>query len=317
MPNGISRSAHGGEPAPDTGVAPYANDLNQAGHRARVLRVWQTTPLRRSGKKAQFMQFGGNGLRPVIWLHSLEYPMAPPWGLCVDAAAEGFGIIALRRCGFGESSPVASVDEEVAVLAEFLEEAAIQDAVLVVEGTARRTGLKLAQTCPQVAFTFLARPAYSGADPDGLEPWAVNLVLQTLQTRSGASLSLAAMIQFGRRAGHQTLYETLFNLPCDREFIKIHERDLADAWGAFSRIDADTFRRDLSILLDDPELTAGALKGFPGMALIGADAKPNWRAAFERRSAELGIPAVTLPNGAFFALHQNSTALLDLLHKVP
>lgn len=316
MPNEKSRSVNGREPAPDTGVAPYANDLNHAGHRARVLRVWQTSPLRRSGKKVQFMQFGGNDLRPVIWLHSLEYPTAPPWGLCVDAAAEGFGILAVRRCGFGESCPVANVDEEVAVLAEFLEDAGIERAVLVVEGTARPAGLKLAQTCPRISFTFLVRPAYSDAEPGGLDPWVINLVLQTLQTQAGASLSLAALHQIGRRGGYAAVYESLFKLPCDREFIQTHTRDLNEAWACFSRINTETFRRNLSVLINDPALSPGALEGFAGMALIGAETVPVWREAFEAKSAALGIATATLPRGSFFTLHQSSTAFLELLKSV-
>ncbi len=296
---------------------PCANDLNQSGHRGRVLRVWQTAALRRSGKRVQFMQFGADNLRPVIWLHSLEYPAAPPWGLCVDAAAEGFGIVAVRRGGFGESSAVDSIDEEAAVLCEFLDQADLEDVILVAEGTARQAGLKLARSSPRVSFTFLARPAYSESYAGDLDPWTVNLVIQALQTQAGASLSLAALTLIGRRAGHTALYEMLFTHADDRAFIQTHPRDLLEAWESFSRVNAETFRRNLSILINDPTLGPGALADFPGMALIGAETLPAWREAFEAKSASLGIPTACLPRGAFFTLHQSAGAFIDLFKEVP
>lgn len=303
--------------APVKALPPCANDLNNAGHRSRVLRVWQTAALRRSGKWVQFMQFGADNLRPVVCLHSLEYPAAPPWGLCVDAAAEGFGIVAVRRGGFGESSEVHSIDEEAAVLSEFLEQADLNDVILVVEGTARQAGLKLARSSPRVSFTFLVRPAYSDANAGDLDPWTVNLVIQALQTQAGANLSLGALNLIGRRVGHRALYEMLFKHADDLAFIKAHARDLEDAWQSFSRINADTFRRNLSILINDPTLGPGALADLPGMALIGAETLPAWREAFEDKSASLGISTACLPRGAFFTLHQSASAFINLLKKVP
>lgn len=310
MPKGTGKRP---QAAAERAHRPYANGLDQVGHRGRVLRVWQTTALRRSGKKIQFMQFGGSHLRPVIWLHSLEYPMAPPWGLCVDAAAEGYSIIAVRRSGFGESSPVESVEEEADVLAEFLEEGSIENAVLVVEGTARPAGLKLARSSPRIGFTFLARPAYSGADAGDLDAWTVNIILQSLQTRAGASLSLAALTQLARRTGHAALYAQVFKAPSDAEFIQTHRRDLGEAWDCLRRISPETFRRNLGALTPDPALSRGALADFAGMALIGEETLPAWRKAFEARSAELGIAAAALPRGSFFVLHQSSAAFLQLL----
>jgi len=292
---------------------PYANGLDQVGQRGRVLRIWQTAALRRSGKKIQFMQFGGSHLRPVVWLHSLEYPMAPPWGLCVDAAAEGYSIIAVRRSGFGESSPAESIEEEAEVLAEFLEEGSIENAVLVVEGTARPAGLKLARSSPRIGFTFLVRPAYSGADAGDLDAWTVNIILQSLQTRAGASLSLAALTQVVRRTGHTALYAKVFKAPSDAEFIQTHRRDLGEAWDCLRRISPETFRRNLGALIPDPALSRSALADFAGLALIGEETLPAWRKAFEARSAELGIATTALPKGSFFVLHQSSAAFLQLL----
>ena len=140
-------------------IDPYANQLDKVGSRKRILRVWQTAYSGGLGKHVQFMQFGQPGLHPLIWLHSVDYPMAPPWGLCVDAADKGFSIVSVRRPGFGETSPVSTMAEEVRLLSDFLEEAEFENAVLIAEGTACRAGLRLAQSSRRIAFTLLARPA--------------------------------------------------------------------------------------------------------------------------------------------------------------
>jgi hypothetical protein len=66
--------------------------------------------------------------------------MAPPWGLCVDAAENGFSIVSVRRPGFGETSPVSAIAEEVRLLSDFLEEAPFENAVMIVDGAARPWG---------------------------------------------------------------------------------------------------------------------------------------------------------------------------------
>jgi hypothetical protein len=54
---------------------------------------------------------------------------------------------------------VADTDEEVRLLTAFLDEAGFENAVMIVEGTARPAGIRLAMTSPRIAFTVLARPA--------------------------------------------------------------------------------------------------------------------------------------------------------------
>ncbi|MEQ9507236.1 MAG: hypothetical protein RLO80_13320 [Hyphomonas sp.] len=300
-------------PEPESELGPYANQLDQVGNRKRILRLWQTGYLPRLGKHVQFMQFGKDGLRPLIWLHSIEYPMSPPWGMCVDAADKGFSIVSVRRPGFGETSAAASADEEAALLEAFILEAGFENAVLLAEGTSRPAALKLAQRCDRIAFTVLARPAYSSEGFGDIEPWFRDLILQTLQTKPGASLSMAALTHLARQSGHASLYEGFLKIGTDTMFVRSHARDLAEAWDCFRAIKTDTFRRDMKALEPDPSLTPGALAGLPALAVIGIETPEVWRNGFEKRSAELGIRTAFLPSGSLFALYQNPDALLDLI----
>jgi len=306
-----------GKPPEDSGlgaaVDPYANQLDKVGSRKRILRVWQTAYLGGLGKHVQFMQFGQPGLRPLIWLHSVDYPMAPPWGLCVDAADTGFSIVSVRRPGFGETSPVSTIAEEVRLLSDFLEEAEFENAVLIAEGTARPAGLRLAQASERIAFTLLARPAYAAPNFGNIEPWIRDLLLQTVQTNAGARLALTAISHIGRRSGHLSLYENFLKVESDTRFIHSQTRDLAEAWACVCALKPETFQRELRNLEPDPSLTPGALAGFPGIAVIGADTQAEWRTSFEAKSAEQEIPTAILPSGSLFALYQNSGALLQLI----
>lgn len=292
---------------------PQANQLDQIGTRKRILRLWQKAYLGRVGKQVEFMQFGADGLRPLIWLHSMEYPMSPPWGLCVDAADAGFSVVSVRRPGFGESSLATDTEDEVRILTAFLDEAAFENAVLIVEGTSRPAGLQLAMTSPRIAYTVLARPGYVAEGFADVDPWLRDLILQTMQTRAGASLSFAAITQLGRTSGHQWLYENFLKLESDNRFIRSHDRDLGEAWACLRAIKADTFRRELKSLEPDPTLTPGLLEGFRGVAVIGADTPSEWRAGFEAKSASLGIGTHVLPSGSLFALYQNAAPLLQLI----
>lgn len=305
------RAARAGGSA--SAIAPYANDLDQVGRRRQILRVWQTAQLSRIGKQVEFMQFGRDGLRPLIWLQSVEYPMAPPWGFCVDAAEKGFGVVSVRRPGFGGTSPVSSVAEEVRLLGAFLEDAGFEDAVLIVEGTARPAGLRLAMENPRIGFTVLARPAYFAGSFADLDPWFRDLLLQALQTRAGAAVSLAAIQQIGRTAGYSWLYENIFRIEGDLAFVRGFQRDIAEAWGCLRAISADTFKMNLGALAPDPSLTPGCLSGLNAVAVIGRDTPEPWRVGFEARSEELGIKTAFMPKGSIFALHQNPDALLGLV----
>jgi pimeloyl-ACP methyl ester carboxylesterase len=307
------------DPAPDSisgisdGGDPRANQLDQVGNRKRILRVWQTSYLARLRKHVQFMQFGKDGLRPLVWLHSVDYPMAPPWGFCVDASDMGYSVISVRRPGFGETSPVEDTEGEVALLKEFLREAELQNAVLIVEGTSRPAGLQLALECPEIAYTLLVRPCYEAEESGSTAPWLRDVLVQALQSHAGASLSLAALKQVVQRIGPEWLYERMHADPIDVKFMESNGRDVTEAWECISGISAETFRRELGAIAPDGSLTPGLLKGLPALALTGAQMPKAWRNVFLSKSENLGIEAQLLPTGSFFAAYASDRDLLRLI----
>lgn len=279
----------------------------------RVLRLWQAATLPRTGRRVEYMRFGPNGLRPLVWLHSMEYPMSPPWGLCMDAAEAGFGVVAIRRPGFGRTSRVTAVEDEAALLDEFLEAADIDNAVLIMEGSARPAGIRLAMSSPRIAFSIIAKPAYNNTGISEEEPrWIAKVLRQILQSEAGANLALSSF----RNLGPKWLYGSLFSESHDQEFLQSNCRDIEEAWRCVRSIDAATLRRNVAFSEPDPLLVPGALRGFRGVAVVGADSPDHWRDGFMARSEELGIRTVILSKGCIFALHQNREELLSLLRNI-
>lgn len=297
---------------------PSGNRLDRIGDRKRVLRAWQTAFVGPAGRSVEFMQFGADGLRPLLFLHSLEYPNAPAWGFCVDAATAGFGTLAIRRPGFGASSPVGSADSQAALIADFLEEAGLEDVVLVAVGSGCPVGYRLAARCPRVTYSMYVNCVFNrNVMREFRPPWIAPILSQTLQTPAGARLSLAALRHLVRRRGARWFYETLCQKsPGDVAFVRTGGKDIEIGWSVGSAIHADTFRDEMSYSLhDDPFLTDGALSKVRGLALSGIETTESWRSGFEAEARRVGLPFGYLPSGDVFAAYQSGRALLELVRE--
>jgi pimeloyl-ACP methyl ester carboxylesterase len=303
-------------PAPaDT---PRGNALDEVGDKKRVLRVWQSARVGPSKRRLEFMQFGADGLRPLIFLHSLEYANCPAWGFCVDAAEAGFGTFAIRRPGFGASDRVGAVDEQAALLGQFLDEAKLENVVLVSVGSACPVGYRLAAASPRVSYSAYVNCVFNRDILLEFRPqWFGPILVQALKNPAGARVSLEALRQIARRVGPSRFYETVTQKsPGDVEFVRNFVRDVEAAWAVGSTIHWDTFRDEMRYSLsDDAFLTDGVFAKMRGIALSGAETTSTWKAGFEAESKRVGIPFGYLPRGDIFAAYQSGGALLELLRE--
>jgi pimeloyl-ACP methyl ester carboxylesterase len=262
------------------------------------------------------MQFGAEGLRPLVFLHSLEYPAAPSWGFCVDAAAAGFGTLAIRRPGFGGSDKCAGVDAQAELIDQFLEEQGLGNAVLVAVGSAAPTAYRLATASPRIAFTVFVNCVFNRDIVGEFRPvWLGHIFSQAIQNRAGARLSLAAIRHTARKMGPGAFFETVAQKSAgDLKFVRASTRDIEAAWSVASEVDFETFRSEMHYsLVDDPFLTDGVLSSLKGVALSGIETTESWRAGFESETRRLGIASGYLPSGDIFAAYQSGAELLALL----
>lgn len=293
-----------------------ANRLDKIGDKKRVLRFWQTASVGEGQDTLEYMQFGADNLRPLVFLTSVEYPVAPPWGFCIDAAAAGFGVYSIRRPGFGASSAVASIDQQAAVIEAFLEDAGLEDVTLVAVGSANPVGARLAVKSRRVRFTVFANCVFNRDVMAEFRPaWFGRLLAQTIESRAGARISLGAIRQAGRQFGSQWFYQTCFQKsPGDVAFVKAYPREMSEAWDVASAISHETYQQELQpSLKGDPFLKDGLFSNIPAIAISGLETTDTWKAGFEAEAARLGVPTTYLRSGDILVAYQSGAELLALL----
>lgn len=293
-----------------------ANLLDQIGDKKRVLRFWQTARIGENGHALEYMQFGGDHLRPLIFLTSLEYPTAPPWGYCIDAANAGFGVYSIRRPGFGASDPVTDLDQHAARIETFFEEAGLEDIVLVSVGSANPVGARLAVTSRRVTFNVFANSVFNRDVMGEFRPaWFGRLLAQTTESRAGARISLGAIRQAGRQFGSQWFYQTCFQKsPGDVSYVKTFPREMSEAWEVASAITPETYQQELHpSLKGDPFLTDGLFSTVPCLAISGVETTDTWKSGFEAEASRLGAPVAYLSSGDILVPYQSGSELFTLL----
>lgn len=302
---------------PDNQPLPVrANQLDQVGDKKRVLRFWQTAGIGAANHRLEYMQFGGDHLRPLVFLTSIEYPMSPPWGFCIDAANSGFGVYSIRRPGFGASAPVAGIDQQAAVIEAFFDEAGLENIVLVSVGSANPVGARLALKSRRVTFNVFANCVFNRDVMGEFRPaWFGRLLSQTTESRAGARISLGAIRQAGRQFGSQWFYQTCFQKsPGDVAYVKTYPREMAEAWDIASAITPETWQQELQpSLKGDPFLRDGLFLSVPAMAISGFETTDSWKRGFESEAARLGVPVSYLTSGDILVPYQSGTELLTLL----
>ena len=299
-------------------ATPRANKLDQIGDKKRILRYWQTASLGPEGKDLEYMQFGADDLRPLVFLNSVEYPAAPPWGFCIDAANEGFGVYCIRRPGFGASTPVSGLDEQAERLKAFLDEADLENAILISTGSANPVAARLALNCRRITFSVFANCVFNRDIMGEFRPaWFGRLLAQTIESRSGARVSLSAIRQAGRQFGANWFYQTCFQKsPGDVAYVTAHPREMAEAWEVASNISPETFQQEMGpSLLGDPFLTDGVFRDLPAIAISGEETTANWKSGFEREAARLGIATGYLSSGDIMTVYQSGMELLNLIRQ--
>ena len=293
-----------------------ANHLDQVGDKKRVLRVWQTARIGDTGQALEYMQFGGDGLRPLVFLTSIEYPVAPPWGFCIDAANAGFGVFSIRRPGFGASDPVAGIDAQAGVIDAFFEHAGLENIILVAVGSANPVGARLALKSRRVTFSVFANCVFNRDVLGEFRPaWFGRLLSQTTESRAGARISLGAIRQAGRQFGSQWFFQTCFQKsPGDVAYVKTYPREMAEAWDVASAISTETYQQELHpSLRGDPLLRDGLFSSVPCLAVSGMETTESWKSGFEAEACRLGVPVAYLSSGDILVPYQSGTELLTLL----
>lgn len=273
-----------------------------------------------SGKYSlEFMSIGADDLRPLVLIHSLEYPGWPPVEFCEHAAAAGFRVIALRRPGFGGNAPLPNMDAQSDLVAQFLAAESLTDVVVISSGTGCPVGHRLALAdIPQISFSVFANCGFNADQMAEFQPeWFAKTLEQGLTNIAGARLSLIALKSswgiFGRNWVHQTIMKKTEGdvafLNDNPELVTEVIDDLHDT------LEVHTFMVEIGASLKpDPLLADGCFEKRSVMTVTGIETSGRWKRGVESEAERLGqIPVAYLPRGDMLTIYQSPQALFAAL----
>lgn len=267
----------------------------------------------------EYMSCGAPDLRPLVLLHSLEFPGWPSPQLCDLAGKAGLRIVAVRRPGFGANPPLNCMDAQARLVQEFLDAEDLDGAVIVASGSANPVAHRLALSRnPRIALSVFANCGFSYEQLKEFRPeWYARVLEQTLHSRAGARLSLMALRSSWGIFGRNWVFETVFNKsPGDLAFLRENPEIMGESINTLlDRIDAPTFMLEIQAsLLPDPLLADGAFEGVPAIAVSGMETTDSWKAGIGAEAARLGLPPVTyLPSGDMLVVHRSPAEFVACL----
>ena len=269
----------------------------------------------------EYMVCGSDELVPLVLIHSVEYPGWPPQGFCQEAEAAGFQVIAVRRPGFGNNPALPCMKGQADLIADFLRENNLRGAVIALSGTGCPIGYKLAKM-PDLGIrtSIFVNCCFNYDQIAQFQPeWYSKIIQQTLNSVSGARLSLMALKSswgiFGRAWVHET---ALAKSKGDISFLRENPKLVSEAIdNLLARLDVHTFHTEISSSVrTDPSLTDGYFEDVPALVMSGTETTATWKKGVEGEVARLGLPAVTyLPSGDFMAVYQSPREFFVSLQK--
>ena len=267
----------------------------------------------------EYMICGAPELRPLVLLHSLEFPGWPPVQICDLARQAGLRIVAVRRPGFGTNPPLNCMDRQAALIAAFLDAEDLDGAVIVASGSANPIGHRLALSGnPRIALSVFANCGFNYDQMREFQPdWYARALEQALQSRAGARLSLMALRSSWGIFGRTWVFETILRKsPGDLAFLK-ENRDLMEEAidTLLARIDVPTFILEIqSSLANDPLLADGVFGNVPAITVSGMETNDSWKQGVGAEAERLGMPPVAyLPSGDMLVVYRSPAELIACL----
>lgn len=243
------------------------------------------------GASVAFSEGGAAGGRPLVLLHSLEYGHEPTEAFFAAADAAGFRVLAPLRPGFGGTS-LATGSGETAILAAFLEEKEVENAVLVGLSTGAPAAIRLARASARIGPLVLVNYAFNAADKlkDVRPRWLAGLVDLAIRSPASARFTVAAARRLLAALGPERFYRSLYDGNGeDLDFVAAHPGLFARAGAILLGAAEEAVIADLvAAFSPDPEAKA-ALNGREALAIRGAATHHVGEAPMRAEAERLGV----------------------------
>ena len=177
------------------------------------------------GQKAiiDYSKYGPTSGKPVIVLHSLDYGFEPNKAMIDAARAQNLCLFFPRRAGFGDTTPVNSIEQAAGIVSEFLAALDLSDVTIVALSTAVPLALAMKDTNDRVSQLIITN---FGLDPKGkvdrFEPaWFRGLIKMALAAPSSFAAAVEVVRGFWRTFGTERIYKMMYaSVEADQKYLE-------------------------------------------------------------------------------------------------
>lgn len=278
------------------------------------------------------MVYGGAlGAKPPIFiLNSHEFFMPPSQAFCEIAWDAGYQVMFIRRPGIVGSTPLpdvltdvnlvrsgAAVAAEAAILNRFIEQHAMQGAVVLSFGGSNPVAYRLSHLCKQITLFVFANPCFNQNVWESFSPeWFRTILEQVIASKSGVHVSSLGIKHILRRNPLSFYRQVLAQSAGDLAYLADNPSDFIKAGEVAQTAPAAQLYYELSINFQlDPLLKPGAFEGRPILVVSGAEANTNWLGGLEQESRRLKVPVELLDSGFIFAPYQCPDRFFEMLNR--
>ena len=287
----------------------------------------------RTGKEAfefEVMLYGGVrcNLRPLLIIHSIEFPIPPSSSFCEAMRAAGFQVIFVRRAGFGKSSPLpralvtdalirsgATAMAEAAMMRQLISKLGLTDTVLLAMGSANLVAYRLVKLAPEITYTVFANPVFNQDIFQVFTPdWFRAMLKQIVTSKSGLKVAMQGMKLLIRK-DPIAFYNHIYNKNAhDLRYIQDNADDYRESGRFALETDPAQLFYDAIMLLDkDPLLRDGYFADTAGTVLIGKESLEYWRSQMHLEAKRVGLPVIEAPKGDLFCAYTSPDMLISAI----
>lgn len=293
-------------------------------------RAFEILELGAGSIKLEVMTFakGASGLRPLLILNSIEFPMPPSIDFCRQMQENGFQVVFIRRPGFGgtQGLPLSLLSEknvkngaatvtEAAIIFQAISSLDLKDIVLLGMGTANPVCYRLSIMHPAISLAVFSNAVFNHDSWESLRPlWFQSVLKQTILTAGGFRFACKGLKFYLRRNPVGFFEQLLVKSQGDQRYLKENETDFIAASHLMQNIEPETYYYDVSMSLwPDPFLQDGLFEGVSAVVMSGEETTPQWLEQSDQEARRLGLPIVRTPLGGWLTAYVSPNDLLTII----
>ena len=266
--------------------------------------------------------------RPMLVLHSIEYPMPPSAAFCEFMWQNGYQVIFVRRAGYGRSSPLpktlirdepikagATAIAEAAMLRALIKELDLSDIVVLAVGSSNPVVYRLVQIAPEIDFTVFSNPMFNQDIWSVFSPaWFRDMLKQVMTSKSGLHIAMQGMKLLIQKDPISYYKKILQKNPADLQYVEENKADSLEAGAQALNVEPGLLYYDVMMCLShDPLLKDGFFSGVNAAIVTGQDTTEIWRAEMQCEADRLDLPITYAPCGDIFCAYISPESVLEAI----